>query len=68
MDLNEKGILMYDLKIHKKNIDEEKHKISKKDILAILIAQIEILAPIVIIFSISIGFIMFILMKFWLKA
>jgi ABC-type multidrug transport system permease subunit len=43
-------------------------KLEFKDIIAIIIAQFQVLIPIVLIVGLVFGLILFILTKFWMKA
>lgn len=47
-----------------KEIDED-NRISGKDLLAIMIAQFTILMPIILVFGISIGVVIWVIMRFW---
>jgi ABC-type multidrug transport system permease subunit len=53
---------------HNDNDNDNNVKLEFKDIIAIIIAQFQILIPIVLIAALMFGVIFFLLTKFWMKV
>jgi hypothetical protein len=48
-----------------KEIDEDGSRIGGKDLLAIMIAQFAIIIPIILLFGLAIGVVIWVIMRFW---